>query len=148
MIRIKKFTFDNKDLLDIAQGIRKKVFVVEQKVDPKLEIDEHEKECHHYLLYDDHLPIATARWRETYDGIKLERFAVISDYRNKGIGTVILREVMQDTLLLNKAIYLHAQTAAVLFYEVHGFVKTGKCFMEANMKHYRMEYVNQQDVKK
>jgi len=65
MIRIKKFTTDNKELSDLVFTIRKQVFVCEQKVEPRLEMDEFDDVAHHYLLYDDQKPIATARWRET-----------------------------------------------------------------------------------
>ena len=122
-----------------AFAIRRKVFVEEEGVDPKLEYDANEENSHHYLLLLAGKPIGTARWRETDKGIKLERFAILSEFRNRGFGEVILKEVLKDVVASGKKIYLHSQLRAVPFYERNGFVKQGDVFYEANMGHYYME---------
>jgi predicted GNAT family N-acyltransferase len=71
---------------ELAFSIRRKVFVEEQNVDPLEEYDEFEDASIHYLVYSGSSPIATARWRYVGEDIKLERFAVIRDFRNKGVG--------------------------------------------------------------
>ena len=139
MIEIKRFGFEDKELAEKAFQIRRKVFVEEQGVDPALEYD-HEQESHHYLMLLGEKPIGAARWRETPGGIKLERFAVLKEYRNRGLGEIILREVIKDVVPSGKKIYLHSQLKAVPFYERNGFVKMGDPFTEAGMKHYCMEY--------
>lgn len=139
MIKVIRFTFDDHEFADQAFAIRKKVFVDEQGVDPVIEY-EHEEQAHHYLLMISDKPVATARWRETEKGIKLERFAVIKEFRNRGIGELILKEVMVDVIPLNKMIYLHSQARAVPFYERNRFVKEGKLFLEAGIEHYYMKY--------
>ena len=141
MIRIERFRISEKpELAEMAFVIRQKVFVDEQQVDPDIEYDEHEEVAVHYLLFSDDVPVATARWRETDRGIKLERFATLKDHRNKGIGNHILDRVMDDILPLNKPIYLHSQVRAISFYERNGFVKEGNIFIEANIQHYRMTH--------
>lgn len=139
MIAVKRFDSDNILLTDKAHSIRHAVFVEEQGVDPALEY-EHDEEAHHYLLVVGKKYIATARWRELNGGIKLERFAVLPEFRNRGFGKVILLEVLIDTLPLMKPIYLHSQLKAVRFYERNGFVKEGEIFMEAGIEHYNMRY--------
>jgi predicted GNAT family N-acyltransferase len=139
MIEIKRFGFDNKQLLKISNSIRTKVFVEEQHVDPELEY-ENEEDCHFYLLYYKKKPIATARWRETSEGIKLERFAMLKEYRNKGLGAKLLDEVMKDVISLNMKIYLHSQVSAVNYYKRAGFIEEGKRFWEANIEHVKMIY--------
>jgi len=139
MIEIKKFTYADKDLLHLSNYIRTKVFIEEQNVERKLEY-EFEEQGNFYLLYFKNIPIATARWRETKIGIKLERFAMLEEYRNQGLGGKLLKAVMDDVLPLNKNIYLHSQVNAVTYYERAGFVKKGDMFVEANIKHYMMEY--------
>lgn len=139
-VNILSFKTDNKEFTAIALAIRTSVFVEEQKVDPALEYDEFEDACTHYLLFDNEQPIATARWRETNKGIKLERFAVINSYRNKGIGSEILLRVLDDVVKLNKQIYLNSQLKAVPFYERQGFVAEGCVFLEANIQHQLMTY--------
>jgi predicted GNAT family N-acyltransferase len=140
MYEVKRFSFNDKDLSSQAFAIRHKVFVEEENVDPTLEYD-HEEDAHHYLLLLGRKALATARWRETEQGIKLERFAVLPEFRNRGLGGIILKEVINDVVPLGKTIYLHSQLRAVPFYERHGFVKEGPVFYEADMGHYYMKKI-------
>ncbi|HRZ41095.1 MAG TPA: GNAT family N-acetyltransferase [Bacteroidales bacterium] len=139
MIEIRQFEFSDSTLFALARKIRYEVFIEEQKVPESLEY-EHEESAVHYLLLEDGEPRATARWRETPAGIKLERFAVPSPFRNLGLGTVLLERVMKDVRPLGKPIYLHAQTTAVNYYLRAGFVPVGKEFEEAGIRHYKMVY--------
>ena len=141
MIKIVRFGFSDKELLNISNQIRTTVFVVEQNVDRALEY-EYEEEGNFYLLYYNEKPAATARWRNTEKGIKLERFATLKEYRNKGLGSKLLKKIMNDVLPLNKTIYLHSQIRAITYYERAGFRKKGERFVEANIEHYLMEYGN------
>jgi predicted GNAT family N-acyltransferase len=138
MYEVKKFSFDDKELAEQAFAIRRKVFVEEEGVDANLEYD-HEEEAHHYLLSLGGKALATARWRETDNGIKLERFAVLPEFRNRGFGSIILKEVLNDVRQLGKTVYLHSQLRAVPFYERHGFIKDGGIFYEAGIGHYYMK---------
>ena len=67
--------------LDEAHRIRKEVFVIEQKCPEDIEW-EFEEESHHFLATSNNISAGTARWRETENGIKLERFAVLKEFRN------------------------------------------------------------------
>lgn len=140
MIQIDKFTTIQPELSILAFGIRKLVFVDEQNVDPKEEFDEFEDSSTHFLLFYGKDPVATARWRFTDNGIKLERFAVLKEFRSKGLGAILLKAVIADVKDYNKYIYLHAQVQAMNFYEREGFVKTGPMFSECNILHYKMYY--------
>jgi predicted GNAT family N-acyltransferase len=140
MTKVKRFSFNDKELAEQAFAIRRKVFVDEERIDPNLEYD-HEEDAHHYLLLLGRKALATARWRETEKGIKLERFAVLPEFRNRGLGGIILKEMINDVVPLGKTIYLHSQLRAVPFYERHGFVKEGPVFYEANMGHYYMKKI-------
>jgi predicted GNAT family N-acyltransferase len=141
MIRISKIDQNDKCDVETAFSIRKKVFVQEQKVDPQLEYDEHEKEATHYLAFYHDIPVGTARWRKTPKGIKLERFAVLPEYRNKGIGDVLVQKVLEDVLPLNHSVYLHSQLKACSLYRRNGFVEEGDIFVEAGIEHYKMRFV-------
>ena len=140
MIKVIRFVFSDKELLNISNNIRTTVFVIEQKVERALEY-ENEEEGNFYLLYYNDVPVATARWRKTTQGIKLERFATLKEYRNKGLGSKLLKEIMKDVLPLNQKIYLHSQIKAITYYEREGFRKSGEKFVEANIEHYLMEYM-------
>ncbi|NTW32437.1 MAG: GNAT family N-acetyltransferase [Bacteroidetes bacterium] len=140
MLSILRFDYSNKIFFKKALGIRTKVFVQEMSIDPKLEYDGFDLTAHHFLLIENNEPIATARWRETIKGIKLERFAVIKEQRGKGIGTLILKEVLKDTIQFSKTIYLHSQHSAVNLYLKNGFEIIGEAFEEAGIRHFYMEY--------
>lgn len=124
--------------------IREEVFIKEQKVAPEEEFDEYEHTSTHFLaISDDGIPCGTARWRATEQGIKLERFAVLKEYRKLGMGQYIMQAMLSD---IEKAphvgqqkIYLHAQVTAIEFYKKLGFAPVGDEFMECNIRHVTME---------
>ena len=137
MVTIERFTFQDKYLIDQAFNIRNQVFVIEQSVDKEEEY-EFEEESIHFILFKNNQACATARYRETEYGIKLERFAVLKEYRGLGYGMDILLEMLEDIKELSKTKYLHAQVQVVPFYEKAGFKKIGDIFEEAQIMHYKM----------
>ncbi|TGD82672.1 GNAT family N-acetyltransferase [Hymenobacter wooponensis] len=128
--------------LDAALAIRHTVFVQGQNVPADLENDAHDRtDAIHYLARTpDGTPCGTARWRRTDNGVKLERFAVLKQFRNQEAGAALLANVLQDVHAAypNATVYLHAQLPAVRFYERHGFEKAGDRFTEADIEHYKM----------
>ena len=137
---VKSFPSDNTELYNISLEIRTIVFIDEQNVDKEIEFDEFEKQCINYLVYDGNIPVATGRWRISEKGIKLERFAVLKEYRGRGAGNVIIKQIMQDVMPLRHKIYLNAQVTAIKFYEKHDFKICSEMFMEADIEHHQMEY--------
>ena len=137
MIEIKKLQFDNKVEIEKCFRIRKEVFVLEQECDPKDEY-EYEEESTHFLLTDNKIPVATARYRKTQFGIKMERFAVLANKRGKGYGLIILKHMINELKDIKSAKYLHAQVQVVEFYKKVGFKKIGDKFDEVGIMHYKM----------
>jgi predicted GNAT family N-acyltransferase len=137
-IKFQRFGPEKEELARIAHEIRHTVFVEEQSVPVEIEYDAFESGCQHYLMFQDGIPIATARWRFTAKGIKLERFAMVREHRNKGLGTLLLNEVLKDVIPLQRPIYLHAQVQAMNYYGRMGFVAEGPEFEEAGIRHYKM----------
>ena len=133
-IQLVKTKKEYEDILEI----RKKVFVEEQNVPLNIEI-EHEEDSKHVICFIDQLAVGTGRWRKTKNGIKLERFAVLTDFRNKGIGKEIVNFILSE-ISSNNTIYLHAQEAVVNFYKKLGFKVSGKKFYEADILHSKMIY--------
>ena len=140
MILIKKFTFKNKPLREKAFQIRHKVFVIGQNCPEDLEY-EFEEESTHFLLFEDGVPLATARHRKTEKGFKLERFAVLEAARGKGCGMQILQAILHDLKDEKEVKYMHAQQQVIPFYEKEGFEKVGNLFEEAGIMHYKMKLV-------
>lgn len=136
-MQIFRFGFSDISHYQQSYKIRTRVFLEEQQADPEVERD-HEEDSHYYLLILEDKPVATARWRETKEGIKLERFAMLEEYRNQGYGGFLLDVVMADVIGLGKKVYLHAQLRAIDFYKRKGFVTMGDQFSEAGILHYKM----------
>lgn len=128
---------ESADLLAKIHTIRKDVFVIEQGCPEDLEW-EYEDESHHYAALFNGEPIGTARWRKTDKGIKLERFAVLAEHRNKEVGKALLLHILKETQPLNEQRYLHAQLAAKNFYLRHGLQPIGEHFWEAGIEHVKM----------
>lgn len=125
--------------LDEAHRIRKEVFVKEQNCPEDIEW-EFEDESHHFLATFNNIPAGTARWRETEKGIKLERFAVLKEFRNKKIGSALLKMILNDVPKDGRKIYLHAQLPAKNFYLKHNFKPEGENFWEADIEHVKMVF--------
>ena len=121
-----------------AKAIRTQVFVEEQGVPELLEYDGYESTSSHFLVFDQEKAVATARWRQTTDGIKLERFAVLPTYRGKGVGRFLVQQMIQEVKSLSDCIYLNAQIQVVPFYEQLQFERVGPLFEEAGIQHYKM----------
>ncbi|KEO75125.1 GNAT family N-acetyltransferase [Anditalea andensis] len=124
-------------------NIRQEVFVIEQNVAPDEEYDEYEETSTHFLALYDGIPAGTARWRYTDNGVKLERFAVLKEYRGFGIGKALVEAVIEDIAREETAkgqlLYMHAQLPAVPLYERFDFKKDGEKFSECNIEHYKMK---------
>ena len=125
--------------LDEAHRIRKEVFVKEQNCPEDIEW-EFEDESHHFLATVNHVPAGTARWRETEKGIKLERFAVLKEFRTQGIGSKLLKNILNDVPKDGRKIYLHAQLTAKDFYLKHDFKPEGENFWEGGIEHVKMYF--------
>ena len=127
------------DMLQKAFDIRREVFVIEQMVSETEEYDQEDVSTHFIALYDG-LPVGTARYRTTPNGIKLERFAILKPFRSMGVGSAILQYILKDLSAFEGLIYLHAQLTAMGLYSKFGFEAIGEQFEEAGIQHYKMTY--------
>lgn len=123
--------------LESAFAVRRKVFVEEQGVDPGLELDK-EEESVHFLALSDNQPCGAARYRKTDNGYKLERFAVLKEFRGKRVGQALVAAVLDDIPDQAQVIYLNAQVDAVGLYAKFGFAIEGEQFEEAGIQHFKM----------
>lgn len=139
-IKVEQFNSEKDELLEKALFIREKVFVEEENVPLELEHDGLENTATHYLLFLEGKAVATARHRNTDKGIKIERFAVLKEYRNKKLGQVLLEKMLDFLSKTEKKIYLHAQAPALNFYLRNNFVIRGEKFIEADIEHFHMDY--------
>ena len=123
--------------LEKVFAIRRKVFVEEQNCPPELEWEHDDISTHFLATYNDS-PAGAARWRKTKNGYKLERFAVLKEFRNYGIGRELVKAVLADLPPDARPVYLNAQITAIDFYLQLGFTKIGEQFEEAGIQHFKM----------
>jgi predicted GNAT family N-acyltransferase len=136
-ISIQKIS-ENSDLQQ-AWAIRREVFVIGQNCAEDIEW-EFEEESTHYLASLNDVPVGTARWRQTPNGFKLERFAVLESARNKGVGSALVAHLLNELSVQTEKKYLHAQLTAAPLYAKHGFKPVGENFWEADIEHVKMEF--------
>jgi len=117
--------------------VRRKVFVLEQEVSEEEEYDEYETSSFHLAAEVDSKIVGTCRFRNTDNGTKLERFAVLKEYRGNNVGEKLIQYCLK--LVCNEPhVYLHAQVQVVEFYAKFGFEAVGQQFEEAGIQHYKM----------
>lgn len=119
---------------DQIMAIRQPVFIEEQQVPEHEERDGLDHTCVLVLAMDaQDQPVGTARMLP--DG-QIGRMAVLKAYRNRGIGTALIRELLavaRERRL--DSVFLHGQVHAIPFYQAHGFVAEGPEFEEAGIMH-------------
>ncbi len=141
MISVQKLA-PGEDLSEVFT-IRRVVFMDEQHVPEADEFDQFEEESVHYLALYENIPCGAARWRSTDNGIKLERFAVLPEFRGKGVGYALVDKVISDVIRENRSghdrMYLNAQVDVVGLYRKFGFKPVGEVFDECDILHQQME---------
>ncbi len=124
-----------------ALDIRYRVFVEGQNVPLNLEQDGEDHICTHFLIRKGEQPIGAGRLRKIDDSVvKIERMAVLKEYRNAGYGRKMLDRMLEFAGDQHYSkVTLHAQLPAVHFYEKAQFQKVGEIFYEAGIPHISME---------
>jgi len=124
-----------------ALAIRKEVFIKEQQVPPKREIDTDEEQAIHFVLYDTQdTPVATVRFLDAGDStVKVQRMAVAKSARKNGYGKIIMQEMENYIKKTNyQKITLGAQISARDFYHHLGYQEEGEIFWDAGIQHITM----------
>jgi len=117
--------------------VRRKVFVIEQGVEPQIEWDGKDDECLHVIAVNSQLQVVgTGRMMPRG---QIGRLAVLPNWRGRGIGQGMLNALIQAAQRSQSMVYLNAQVHAIGFYESFGFIADGPVFMVAGITHQRME---------
>ncbi|HLO89417.1 MAG TPA: GNAT family N-acetyltransferase [Nostocaceae cyanobacterium] len=122
------------------QAIRIKVFQQEQGVEPALEFDGKDEISTHLIAYLDEKPVGTTRIRYIdKKTAKIERLAVLSTVRGKGIGKQIIEKSLQIIANQNiPEVLVHSQEYIKNLYQQLGFTPEGETFLEADIPHIKM----------
>lgn len=124
-------------------ALRIKIFVVEQNC-PYQELDGKDKKAYHLIGRDGFGNIvATARILPkgiSYQEVSIGRVAIDVSARNNGNGHVLMEKCMQYIQEEFGAtnVRISAQNHLEKYYQKHGFVSTGKTYLEDDIPHLEM----------
>ena len=125
--------------LKAAHDVRRTVFVIGQNVPPEIEWDEFEDSALHMICRLDNTVVGTGRITFFGSRAKIERVAVLKEFRLRGIGRKIMEFLVDECKKKNaRYIYAHVQMQAYDFYEKMGFCEVGETFDEAGINHVKM----------
>ena len=141
----KIISVDTAYLLHKSFKVIQLVFVNEQGLPEAIVFEDRNKSAHYFIALDVcGNALGTGRWRITNEGVKLERFAVLPAYRNKGLGRDLLKFALNDIKRrfgTGVLVYLNAQLEALNLYSRQGFLPVGLRFLEANIVHQKMAQI-------
>ncbi|MFA5468702.1 MAG: GNAT family N-acetyltransferase [Sphaerochaetaceae bacterium] len=126
--------------MDSCREIRRRVFIEEQAVPSEVEQDSNDALSAHLLLTKGAHPIGTLRIRKTEEGLKLERIALLKEYRGNKLGRLLVIEGVKRAreLYQKERIYVHSQVQASNFYASLGFKRGDKYIEEGQRLHVVM----------
>lgn len=128
-----------RDRESYLRDIRTIVFIEEQRVPVEMEWDEFDETCVHVLVKSRGSYIATGR---LLDSGQIGRMAVLKAYRNRGVGSKVLDEILSIAKSMSmKKIFLNSQINVVDFYKKFDFVVEGDVFDDAGIPHRKMTKV-------
>ena len=114
--------------------VRRRVFIVEQKIPESEEWDDADENSSHVLAFSEKRDaVGTGRLEPTG---KIARLAVLGEYRGQGVGSAMLIRLVEEARQRDfDQVYLHAQTHALNFYKKFGFVSDEEIFSEGGIPH-------------
>lgn len=141
MVKVKKA--ESKNMLDACLDVRNAVFTVEKDIPKEIEVDENDSlnsRCDHFLAEYDGKPAGAFRCMQAGDDtVKLQRFCILKEYRNQGLGrkmTAFAEQYYRNNSF--KKIELDAKFTVFEFYEKCGYRKVSDPFEEAGIPHVKM----------
>lgn len=120
-------------------AVRREVFIEEQGVTEREEMDGLDPDCVHFVAEQDGRAVGCARLRRLEGKTKVERVAVVARLRSTGLGRALMEEAEAEAERRGwRPLVLHAQLDSVGFYERLGWSVEGPVFEEAGIPHRRM----------
>ena len=102
-------------------AIRRQVFILEQNISKQIETDDHLVNATHILAFSKE----KARYRRTDSGIKLERFTVLKQFRNLGIGKALVLFILEK---LKNLFILLLRSRLLVFMIIWDLTQLGNSF--------------------
>lgn len=126
--------------LRAAVALRHAVFVEEQGVPERDELDGRDAGAIHLVAVEDGAVVATCRLLREGDIVKLSRLAVARDARRRGLALRLLAAAeVRARERGARRIALAAQTYALGLYQRAGYAPRGARFLESGIEHLAMD---------
>lgn len=119
-------------------SLRKEVFIKELYSDETVEIHDEEK-CEFLIVYENDMCVATGRIKIENDIVKIQRVAVKKEFRKKGLGKILIKEIERRCLKKNfSETQVCASINAINFYKSLGYEEYGEIFDRCGINHIMM----------
>ena len=137
-INILKLNFNDEDFSHI-RNIRKSVFNTELGILESELFDKHDETCDHFLIFDGKKIVGSVRIRSMNTSIKLERMAILKEFRTKNYGKNCIFQIKEDySTKYFSRIILDSIYSVRVFYKKCGFIEEGEIFQRVGIDHIRM----------
>ena len=137
-INILKLNFNDEDFSHI-RNIRKSVFNTELGILESELFDKHDETCDHFLIFDGKKIVGSVRIRFMNTSVKLERMAILKEFRTKNYGKNCIFQIKEFYSTKNfSRIILDSIYSVRGFYKKCGFIEEGEIFQRVGIDHIRM----------
>jgi GNAT superfamily N-acetyltransferase len=103
---------------------------------------EEDRNARHLIAYDIDIPrvIGCVLGIQSEQTVKIRQMIVIPEYRNQGIGSLLLNKIEEIFYALGvNHFYLHARQESLNFYLKNGYTPVGNSFLELGITHQRAD---------
>ena len=137
-IQVIRLNFSDKDFLKIKE-IRKTVFTDELGISESKLFDEYDESCDHFIIFDGMNIVGSIRFVSLGKTIKLERMAILQEYRTKDYGKECILQLKEFYHAIGYTkIFLDSIYSVRNFYKKCGFLEEGEIFQRVGIDHIRM----------
>ena len=137
-INILKLNFNDEDFSYI-RNIRKSVFNIELGISESELFDKYDETCDHFLIFNGKNVVGSVRIRSMGQTIKLERMAILKNFRIKNYGKNCILQIKEYYSPKNfSQIILDSIYSIRGFYKKCGFIEEGEIFQRVGIDHIRM----------
>ena len=139
-IHLLKINFEDTNF-SIIRDIRKNVFSNELGISESELFDENDETCDHFILFDGENFIGSIRVLSKEKNIKLERMAILSEFRAKNYGRCAILQLIEYYQTQEYAKMILDSICSVRnFYKKCGFIEEGEIFQRVGIDHIRMSF--------
>lgn len=129
----------------LISKLRQDVFILEQQ-SVYMDLDDLDQNSWHFVVFTESsaepclVAYARLRYLSEKNIYKIERVVCNKSHRGRGIGNLLIDNVLKRSQLLstNPRLYLSSQMSAVAFYEKFGFSKEGEVYDDGGIDHIDM----------